>query len=321
MLRLLFQSLEQSLGPALAPIALVIYWSGLMLLALVVLVPMYRLRMYYKTARLGMVQQWVVSCQNCDKLTLVSGRYCGFCDHDLNIPWTVRAWTSSSGWIESKAARLFMWISHGLGIVSFVALSAWLVSSSGALAPQGELHRFFVGLGLLAWAAVGRFGGRTIRIGRRGILARVGDALTALAAVGVLAMALFLADAARPTPVQILATFDTAGGKAQIGDQVLALSEGEIGFEYLQLDHELLGYHRIIPLAFKGNDRLPLPKHGMEQLVISHLRKYAGGYTRRGLTVRLRTDRLQTGPGQSYEVIQRDGQVLIRKAGEGRAGS
>lgn len=317
MLRLLFQSIEQSLGPGLAPAALVIYWSGLILLALVVLVPIYRLRMDYKTARSGMVQHWVMTCPNCDKLTLVSGRYCGFCDHDLNISWTVRLWTSSYGWIESKAARLIRWITHLAGILTFLALSVWLVTSTGVLAPQGEVHRLFLGLGLLAWAAVGRFGGRTLRVGRRGILARAGDAIVALAAVGILAIALFLADAARPTPETVLATFSTTEGKARIGDQLLALSEGEIGFEYLQLDHELLGYHRIVPLAFKGNDRFPFPKNAMERLVVTHLRKHTGGYSKRGLAVRLRTDRLQVAPGQLYEVIQREGQVLIRRVGGG----
>ncbi len=315
MLRLLFQSIEQSLGQGLAPAAHVIYWSGLILLALTVLVPIYRLRMDYKTARAGMVQQWVMNCPSCDKLTVISGGYCGFCDHDLGIPWTMRLWTSSYGWMESKAARLVRLITHFLGIVIFVALSVWLVTSIGVSAPQGEVHRFFLGLGLLAWAAVGRFGGRTLRVGRRGILARAGDALITLAAVGLLAIALFLADAARPTPETVLATFSTTDGKARIGTQLLALSGREIGFEYLQVDHELLGYHRVIPLAFKGSEGLPLPKNAIENAIITHLRKHTSGYSRRGLTVRLRTDRLQVAPNQPYEVIQREGQVLIRRVG------
>ncbi|MGH9425333.1 MAG: hypothetical protein ACRD2L_03385, partial [Terriglobia bacterium] len=53
-------------------------------------------------------------------------------------------------------------------------------------------------------------------------------------------------------------------------------------------------------------------RNALKERVISHLRKHAAGYTARGLTVRLRTDRLQIVPGQSYEVIEREGQVLLR---------
>ena len=54
----------------------------------------------------------------------------------------------------------------------------------------------------------------------------------------------------------------------------------------------------------------------MKQWVISHLRKHAAGYTARGLTVRLRTDRLRITPGQSYEVVEREGQVLMRNVAD-----
>jgi len=103
---------------------------------------------------------------------------------------------------------------------------------------------------------------------------------------------------------------------ARIGEQLIPLARGEVGFEYLQLDHELLGYRRIIAAGFSSGERVALPRNAIAQGIVNHLRQYAVGYTNRGLTVRLRTERILVSPGQSYEVIQREGQVLIRRVGE-----
>ena len=167
----------------------------------------------------------------------------------------------------------------------------------------------------MAWAAVGWFGGRMLRLGPRGMLTRVGDALLVLAAIGAMALALLLADAARPTSETQLARFITFQGVARIGEQLIPLTQGEVGFEYLQLDHELLGYHRIISLGFSSGERASVPRNAIAQRIVDHLRQHAVGYTNRGLTVRLRTERILVSPNQSYEVIQREGQVLIRRVG------
>jgi len=156
-------------------------------------------------------------------------------------------------------------------------------------------------------------GGRALRLGSGTLFHRVRDVLIALAALGVMAMALFLADAARPIPEERLAHFYVEGSLAHIGGRVIFLPEEEIGFEYLQLDHDLLGYHRVVPMAFVGTTRLPVSRSALGQWIINHLRTYADTYTARGLTVRLRTDRLRVGPGHSYEIVRRKGQVLIRR--------
>ncbi|HET8580620.1 MAG TPA: hypothetical protein VFL31_06455 [Nitrospiraceae bacterium] len=313
MLRLLFQSIEQSLGPSLSQVAGVIYWTGVILLACAVLVPVYRVLMECAAARRGLKQHWVMTCPTCGKLTLVTDLRCGHCDGELDIPWTLKRWASLPARHRRRWIRYLKWAGHLLGSAGFLLLSIWVATAIGALAPQGELHRLFIGFALTAWAAVGWFGGRMLRLGPRGILARVGDALLALAAIGAMAIALFFADAARPISETQLASFTTLKGVARIGEQLVPLPQGEIGFEYLQLDHELFGYHRVISVGFSSGERVPVPRSAIAQGIVDHLRQYAGGYARRGLTVRLRTERILVSPDQSYEVIQREGQVLIRR--------
>jgi len=314
MLRLLFQSIEQSLGQSLSQISLLFYCGGLTLLVFVILVPVWRIRMQYLTTRTGMEQRWVMTCGHCGRQTLVSGRKCGTCGNDLGIPWMVRLWTVFSRKSEGAFVRRLKWGVHLLGSVAFLLLSVWIVTATGSLAPQGALHRLFLGLAFVALAVFGWLGGRALGIKRHGMLARAGDAMIALAAIGAMAVALFLADSARPQREISLVRFDTSVNAARIGEQVLLLPEGEIGVEYLQLDQENLGYHRIIPLALSGRERIAFQRNALKQWVISHLRKHATGLTARGLTVRLRTDRLRITPGQSYEVVEREGQVLMRNA-------
>ena len=314
MLRLLFQSIEQSLGQSLSQISLLFYCGGLTLLVFVILVPVWRIRMQYLTTRTGMEQRWVMTCGHCGRQTLVSGRKCGTCGNDLGIPGMVRLWTAFTRKSEGAFVRRLKWGVHLLGSVAFLLLSVWIVTATGSLAPQGALHRLFLGLAFVALAVFGWLGGRALGIKRHGMLARAGDAMIALAAIGAMAVALFLADSARPQREISLVRFDTSVNAARIGEQVLLLPEGEIGVEYLQLDQENLGYHRIIPLALSGRERIAFQRNALKQWVISHLRKHATGLTARGLTVRLRTDRLRITPGQSYEVVEREGQVLMRNA-------
>ena len=224
----------------------------------------------------------------------------------------VRLWTASTRKSEGTFLRRLKWGVHLLGSAAFLLFSVWIVTATGSLATQGALHRLFLGLAFAALAVFGWLAGRALGMRRHGLLARAGDAVMALAAIGTMAVALFLADSARPQQEIPLARFDSIANTAQIGEQVLFLPEGEIGFEYLQLDQENLGYHRIIPLALSGRERIPFQRNALKQRVISHLRKHATGYTARGLTVRLRTDRLRITPGQSYEVVEREGQVLMR---------
>jgi len=314
MLRLIFQNIEQSFGASLAAFSWLLYCGGLVLVAVVVLAPVWRVWMESTISRLGMERHWVMTCGRCGTKTIVSSRVCGQCEEDLGIPWIVRLWTASTSGHNWTIPRYVRWAFHLLGSAVFLLLSVWVVVGAGALAPQGALHRLFVGLGLVGWGVFGWVGGRALRIGNQTVLARAGDALVALAAIGATAVALFLADAARPVQERPLARFETFANAAQIGTRTLQLPDGEIGFEYLQLDQEHSGYHRIVPLGFSGSQRLPVERSVLARWLVSHLRAHAAGYSSRGLTVRVRTERLRIEPGQSYEVVERAGQVLIRRA-------
>jgi hypothetical protein len=320
MVRALFQGIERSLGPGLAHTSLLVYWGGLILLALAVCVPLVRIWLDYALARIGLAQYWVMTCGQCGKRSLVLGRSCGECGRDLGIPWPVRLWTSLPGRRESVWARRLRWAGHLLGSTAFLLLSIWMVTATGALAPRGQLARLFLGCALLAWAMVGWFGGRAMRLAARGIVARAGDLLVGLAALGLMSVALFLADVARPVPEIPLVRFVAVDTRVRVADRLLPLSEGEIGVEYLQVEQELMGYRRIIPLALVGAERLPFPRGMAGQWLVNHLRRQADRYTARGLVVRLRSERLRVTAGQAYEVIRRDGQLIIRRVADSPAG-
>src|SRR5437588_775236 len=198
MLRLLFQSIEQGLGQSLSQVSWLVFGGGLTLLVFVILVPLWRIRMQYVTARTGMEQRWVMTCGHCGRQALVSGRKCGTCGNDLGIPWMVRLWTASTRKSEGTFLRRLKWGVHLLGSAAFLLFSVWIVTATGSLAPQGALHRLFLGLAFVALAVFGWLAGRALGMRRHGLLARAGDAVMALAAIGTMAVALFLADSARP---------------------------------------------------------------------------------------------------------------------------
>ncbi len=318
MLQLLFQNIERALGPSLSQVSGFVYWSGLIILSAVVLLPVIRVLMEYDVARAGMERYWVKTCRHCGKLGIVTGRWCDYCERDLGIPWPVRWWTAPSRRREGSWVRRLRWTSQLLWSVVFLLLSIWLLAGIGGFSPQGEVHRLFLGVALLAWAAIGWFAGGALRLGHRGLLGRARDTLIAFAAIGVMATALFLADAARPTPERSLARFTTEDGIIRFGEQQVGISKGQVAFEYLQLDHDFLGYHRIIPLGLSGEKRVLLPTTTIGRWVVNHLEENAGLYMARGLMVRERSDRVRVRSGQSYEVVERKGQVLIRKTGDSK---
>src|SRR5438132_13798772 len=96
MLRLLFQRIEQGLGQSLSQVSWLVFGGGLTLLVFVILVPPWRIRMQYLTARTGMEQRWVMNCGHCGRQAPVSGRTCGTRGNDLGIPLLVRLWPAST---------------------------------------------------------------------------------------------------------------------------------------------------------------------------------------------------------------------------------
>ncbi len=314
MLQLLFQSIEQTLGPYLSGIARGVYLTGLGMLGISLVLPFYRRWMEVVARRLGLEQHWVMTCHACGKQTLVTSRRCGFCEEYLNIPGSVRAWSRATQRRPTGKGQRLRWVAHFIGSILFLFATMWVMGSAEVLRPSGEVHRLFLGLSLLALAAVGWFGGRAFAFNSSGMLARLRDTVGTLASVGGAILFVFLASQAKPASEILLAHFSTDMRSAIVGNRSVPLARGEIAFEYLQLDHDLVGFHHVIPLAFLGHERVPVSRCPLKAPLIHHLQDHQDAYAAQGLTVRIRTDRVRVSPGHSYEVVQRRGQVLIRRA-------
>ncbi len=320
MLRLLFQALEQSLGPWLAPTASVVYWAGLALLAIALVSPLLQRWMEHATDKVGIDRQWVMTCASCQQQTIVSASStCGYCDEPLQIPGAVKWWTGATGRRPSVASRRRRWMIQLAGSALLLPSAVWLVAGVGALGPQGPLQQLFLGFGLLALAGMAWLGARAVSLSAKSMLTRARDGLLALAAMGVMTLSFVLAGQAIAEHVTVLARFATEHGAARVGKTEVRLVGREIGFEYLRLDHDVLGYHTIVPLAFLGRDRVPVSRCPLLKPILSHLQAHPDAYAERGLIVRLRTDRHRVLPGRSYEIIRKGNQVLIRLANRSKS--
>jgi hypothetical protein len=245
---------------------------------------------------------------------VVTGPRCGYCDADLELPWIVKrlvAQPKRSGRAWWPQAQFTLRLS---GNLLFLIGSIWTIVSLGALTPNGRLHQFFLGLCLLSWVGVGRSLARTLHPGPSPVIRRFAGAVVATAAVPALVVTLVFADGAQSRQESALAALTAGERTALIGEQVLAVPTGELRVEYLQVDHELLGYHRIIPVAVSGAERVPL-QHGATGWLTDRLSRYADGQPRRGWTVRRRAGLLRLVPGEAYEIIQREGEVRVRRMG------
>ncbi|HEX7125251.1 MAG TPA: hypothetical protein VF406_05655 [Thermodesulfobacteriota bacterium] len=304
MLRLLFQSLESLFGAGLDDVARVVYLAGALVLVLAALRPLWRLWADWRTERAGLEERWVGACTACGLTGPLWRGACSACGADLGLPWVVRWRTRGAAWLASpawrRAARAYR-LAGALLFLGAAGSALWTVVSPPG---GGALHRLFAGLGFFALAVAGFAFGRALGPARRGIVARAGYMLHGMAAVGLLAVLLFLAGAARPpAETRLVAAAPRPN------------AEGEVGIEYLQLDHELLGFRRIVPLAYLGAERTPVDLAAPTRWAVAHFRAHADDWERRGLTVRLRRDMRRVTPGERYEIVESGGQVLIRRAG------
>jgi hypothetical protein len=304
MLRLLFQSLESLFGAALGDVARVVYLAGALVLLLAALRPFWGLWADWRTDRAGLAERWVGACRSCGITGPLWQGACSACGADLGLPWVVRWRTRGAAWLASptwqRAAQGYR-LAGALLFAGAAGFALWgVVSPAG----DGALHRLFAGLGFLALAVAGFAFGRALGPARRGLVGRAGYVLHGMAAVGLLAVLLFLAAAARPVAETRLVA---VAPRPNV--------EGEVGLEYLQVDHELLGFRRIVPLACLGAERTPLGLAAPTRWAVAHLRAHADDWERRGLTVRLRRDMRRVTPGERYEIVESGGQIFIRRAG------
>jgi hypothetical protein len=317
MLRSLFQAIEQSLGPSLGTVATTVYWSSIVLLAHRIFSPVFRLRMEMISARLKMEESVVMECPYCHRETVVHDAQCAFCRKSLELPVTMRAWHFFRLRRQPMWWRWTRWTWDSLGLAAFVALTVAGFIALHAWTPAGPLQKLFIGLALMCWVAISWLVARVLHLGGGGPIARLRDTVFAFAVAGMLAVSLLFAAESKPVEETVMWRIPVGEGAiARIDNQALALPQGMIGFEYLQVDHELLGYHRVIPLAFLGSERLEIKHAGIEKWFLDNLRKRGQGYSERGLSVRSRVEQFVVVPNQSYEVVERDKQVYFRPAAQ-----
>jgi hypothetical protein len=177
------------------------------------------------------------------------------------------------------------------------------------------LQQLFLGVAIFCWVAIGWLVARVLHVGPGGPFARLRDLVFSFAAAGVLAIAVFFAVESTPVIETVMWRIPIGeGGIAKIEDRALLLPQGMIAFEYLQVDHDLIGYHRVIPIAFLGNERLEVKHGGMEKWFLDNLWKHMHGYSERGLSVRSRVEQFLVVPNENYEVVERERQVYFRPA-------
>jgi hypothetical protein len=315
MLRSLFQAVEQFLGPSLDPVASAVYCLSILLLLHRIFSPMLRLRMEMLSARLKMQESVVMECPYCHRETVVHDEQCSFCRKSLELPLSMRVWH----FIHLRRQPLWWcrtrWVWDSLGLAAFAAMTVAGIIALHAWSPAGPLQKLFIGLALMCWVAMSWLVGRIMHLGAGGPIARLRDAIFCFALAGLLALNLVFAAESRPAEEIVMWRIPVGEGAiARIDNRALSLPQGMIGFEYLQLDHELLGYHRVIPLAFLGSDRLEINHSGIEKWFLDALWKRGQGYSERGLSVRSRVEQFNVVPNQNYEVVERDKQVFFRPA-------
>jgi hypothetical protein len=308
-----FQSIEQWFGPSLGTAATIVYWLAVALLAHRILAPMLRLRMDMVSAGLHMQDSLILECPACHRETIVQDKQCAFCRKSIELPWSVKLWHFFKLRRQPRWLRWIRWAYDGAGLVFYLGLTIIGANALRVWAPEGALHQLFLGVAILCWAAIGWFVARVLHFGIGGPFGRLRDAVFAFAAAGVLSLSLFLATESRIGSETVLWRVPVnEGGIARVEDKSLPLAQGIIGFEYLQVDHKLLAYHRVIPLAFIGADRLELKLGRFEKWCATLLLKHAQGYSERGLSVRSRVEQFVVAPSREYEVVEREQQVYFR---------
>ncbi|MEQ1883098.1 MAG: hypothetical protein ABL878_19260 [Burkholderiales bacterium] len=308
-----FQSIEQWFGPSLDTAATIVYWLAVALLAHRILAPMVRLRMDMVSAGLQLKDSLVLECPACHRETIVLDKQCAFCRKSIELPWSIKFWHFFKLRRQPKWMRWIRWAYEGAGLILYSGLTIIGAYALGAWAPDGALHQLFLGIAILCWAAIGQFVARVLHFGIGGPFGRLRDAVFAFAAAGVLSLSLFLATESRITPETVLWHVPiTENGVAHVDDKSLTLAQGMIGFEYLQIDHKMLAYHRVIPLAFIGAERLEVKRSRFGKWCVELLLKRAQGYSERGLSVRSRVEQFMVASSREYEIVEREQQVYFR---------
>ncbi len=313
MLSLLLQTIENTLGSSLGFAASVTFWVGVLMVAYLVVAPATRIVLDISSASAGLARHWVMQCPTCKRTAVVSGAECEHCGKPLGIPWHVRLRNFFSPEIEPDWWRYTRWVWAGVGITAFVIVTLTVLIQSGAWNPQTNVEKFLVGVALIAWAGFAWLMGRVLGLNTGGPISRLRDAVYALATAAVLSALVTLAVASRPVSETILARVTVQGQVAQVNGQAMPLVGYLFGFEYLQLDHELLGYRKVFPLAVVGSSSIPLVQGDWARRIVDHFWEHANGYSARGLSVRKRTEQVLVNEPGIYDVVLSGREVKINR--------
>jgi len=310
----ILQIIEKSFGPHLVFAAEILFWLGIVLAAYVAGAPLVRVAIELKAARLGMERDWIMQCHTCRRMTVASTGVCDQCGKSLDIPFVVRLRNFFGSEGESHWLRALRWGLEVAGAALFAVVTLFALARSGGWNPETTLERLFVGFSLITWAGVAWLLGRVFGIGTGGPLSRLRDAILALAGIAVLSAAATLAGAARPATEKVLVHVVVSGAQVRVGDQAVPLVDSQLGFEYLQIDHELAGFKYVVPLAIVGARRIELPSGEIKQTLVEHLWAHAQGYTARGLVVRKRTEQWRVVEPVPFDIVLQGGEIATRRA-------
>ena len=312
MLRLLFEFVQSLLGPSLRTLALWLHAGAAVALLLAWVLPPLRLLLRRLQARAGAEEGLFLRCPQCGNVNLPGDPKCLSCGRALHLPFFLRFR------LRFDAAKRLPWIRRARlvgtasGLVIFYGLTLAVVLAVDFASPGTDLRRLVAAGTVLAMLAATHLVRSALSLDGRGILPKLSHAFLGFAFVGFTLAGLILSTATAPAEPLPIGELRLEGRMVRFDDLVVAVPDDTVTLEYLQLDHQLLGYHQIILLALSGTDRREVGHGPGLRRLLSHLTRHTDWYDRRGLEVRLRADRRRLVPGTTYRILNAGHQLSIR---------
>lgn len=314
MLRLLFDSLQSLLGSSLGTVSLWLYAAAAAALALAWLLPPVRLVLGRLRARAGAEEGLFLRCPRCATANLPGDPQCLSCGRPLHLPFFLRARA------RLEAAKRHPWVRRTrlagttVALLAFYALTLTVVLTVDFGAPGSDLRRLVAAGTVLAMLGATHLFRAAFSLDGRGILPKLSQAVLGLGLLGATLTGVFLSTATAPAAPLSLGELRLDGRMVRFNDLTVAVPDDSVTLEYLQLDHDLLGYHQIVLLALSGSERREVSHGPIVRRLFTHLVRHTDWYDRRGLEVRLRADRRALAPGTTYRVLNQGRQLAIRPA-------
>lgn len=304
MLRVIFEVVEKTLGPSLDSTASLLWGLGLAAVALQVLAPFARIAVEAWRWRAGLTPAWLIDCSACAAHVPVDEK-CVKCGAALKVPTLAKLFARPIA--PRPAVQRVGWALALLGTMCFLAAAMSLVST---LAPTSALERLFSGAALIVFAGAGNFLARAFGPRGGGPIARLRELFFAWGALVLLAGFYFLAQNVHAPPERVLAHLSASAGAADLDGAKLQLSGPEIGLELQLVDG--LGMSKVLPLAWVGATRSPIELDTTDTWLRDNTWKHASTLRDAGVSVKRRTETFPLSPGDKYEVVLREKDVVLK---------